>query len=131
MPSQKDKVLLDTNVILRYLLKDHEEFFEKAKKIFDEILSGRMTAQVLQAVLAEVVYVLEKLYRVEREEITEVLSQLLRIKRVHIKDKEIVLKALELYNKKKIDFVDALLCAYGSERDVISFDKDVQKCLGL
>jgi len=127
--SPKNEVLVDANVILRYLLKDHEEFFRKAEEIFDKAFSGKVKIEILQAVLAEVVYVLEKLYKVKREEIAGVLCELLKVKTVSIKDKDVVLQALDLYHRKNMDFIGALLCTYGKKKNVLSFDKDVQKCL--
>lgn len=46
------KKLIDANVILRYLLGDHPEYSEKAKKVIEE------GAYTLPEVIAEVVYVL-------------------------------------------------------------------------
>ncbi len=55
MALPKNWIPAEANVILRYLLKDHEKFFRKAERIFDEALSGKVKVEVLQAVLAEVV----------------------------------------------------------------------------
>ncbi len=41
MPFQKNIIIIDANVILRYLLKDNEEFYEKVLALFDDVLSGK------------------------------------------------------------------------------------------
>ena len=56
------KKLIDANVILRYLLEDHPQLSPEAKKVIE---SGTYT---LPEVLAEVVYVLKGVYKVERKE---------------------------------------------------------------
>lgn len=62
--------LIDTNVILRYLLNDIPE---QAKQSEEVIKNGAFT---LPEVIAEVVYVLFKLYKVPREEIKGIVSPL-------------------------------------------------------
>ena len=129
MPSQKDIAIVDANVILRYLLKDNEELYKKAENLFNDILLGEKKILLLHTVIAEVVYVLQKLYKVNREEIAQVLKELLKIKGIKVNDREIILKALDIFGKKNLDFVDCILCAYGSEHTIVSFDKEVEKCV--
>lgn len=107
--------IVDANVILRYLLKDDEELYKKAENLFNDILSGRKKILLLHTVIAEVVYVLQKLYKVDRREIAEVLKELLKIK--------------SIFEKKSLDFVDCILCAYGGKHTIVSFDKKVEKCV--
>ena len=66
-----EKMLIDTNVALRYLLQDNEVMAAKAQEI---ISSGGI---LLPEVLAEVVYVLQKVYKVSRHETYESLKDLL------------------------------------------------------
>ena len=89
MPLQKN-IIIDANVVLRYLLKDNEKFYEKAKALFDDVLLGKKKIWIMHSVIAEVVYVLLKLYKVTRKEIAEVLTELIKIKGVKVQDKEII-----------------------------------------
>ena len=73
MQWQKNMRLIDANVILRYLLNDHEEMSMKAKNL---IASG--TAYTKPEVIAEVVYVLKGVYTIERKEIRSFLYTLLK-----------------------------------------------------
>lgn len=54
--SSERPLIVDANVILRYLLRDHEKFFREAKNVFDTVFSGERRIFLLDAVLAEVVY---------------------------------------------------------------------------
>ena len=65
------KKLIDANVILRYLLGDHPQMSQEAKKIIE---SGAFT---LPEVLAEVVYVLKGVYKVDRVELATTLADFL------------------------------------------------------
>ncbi len=131
MPLQKPRTVVDANVILRFLLKDDEQLYSIAEDFFESVLKGKRFAYIPEAVIAEVVYVLEKLYKVNRSEISDILREILQVKHVKTYSKDTLMKALDIYSSKKIDFVDCLICAYGKDYEVISFDKDVSKCLGL
>ena len=50
--------LVDTNLIVRYLVQDHEKHAKAAGKLFDACDRGDVVIVVLPAVLAECVFVL-------------------------------------------------------------------------
>ena len=116
--------IVDANIVLRYLLKDHERFYHQAKQIIEH-KSIHMPTEVI----AEIVYVLENVYSVPEIRITEALTKLLDYPNISTPDKAVCYKSLTIYNSENIDFVDALLVGYNRiHGDVIhSFDKKVQK----
>ena len=115
--------LIDANVILRHLLRDIEEQAEQARII---IAGGAYTTT---EVLAEVVYVLEKTYHVPRERIEVALIAL--IGEVSTDHAEVIIKALDIFKAKRLDFVDSVLigraCVLGD--DVFTFDKKLNTAL--
>lgn len=117
---------LDTNVILRYLLEDCEQFINQSK----EYIENNKT-YIRNEVFAEVVYVLNKTYQVPRSEIANILKELLTINDMEVDSQEVLILAFEIFETKNIDFVDSLLCAYSNLQkiDVVSFDKKLNKCL--
>jgi len=129
MPLQKNTIIIDANVILRYLLKDNEKFYKEAEALFDDVFSGKKKIWIIHSVIAEVVYVLLKLYKVTRKEIAEVLTQLVKIKGINVQDKEVLLDTFKIFKNRNLDFVDCLLCAYSKKYQVISFDKKLNKCM--
>ena len=60
------KVLLDTNFILRYSLKDIESQYIQAQKTFKEIESGITRAYLSLLVINEFSWINEKYYKVPR-----------------------------------------------------------------
>lgn len=124
MQWQKNMRLIDANVILRYLLNDHEEMSMKAKNL---IASG--TAYTKPEVIAEVVYVLKGVYTIERKEIRSFLYTLL--KDIHCGEADCVLYAMDIYAESSLDFVDCLLIAYNkiNKENIFSFDKKLNKKL--
>jgi predicted nucleic-acid-binding protein len=116
--------IVDANIVLRYLLQDVEEFAEQAV----EIIENNQIFLPFE-VVAEIVYVLEKVYKVERVDIYESLKAFFYPRNVSTYDSDVLNKALEIFCSIKIDFVDALLCGYALIRDheIKSFDKKINK----
>ncbi len=82
-------------------------------------------------VIAEIVYVLEKVYFVKNDEISDTLRELFRYGNLKVDDLEVVEEALDLYSKRRLDFVDTLLYAYSKVKgyEVYTFDKKLNKLL--
>ena len=128
MPSQKTKAVVDANVILRYLLRDSEDLYRKAEEFFEDVFRGKKLAFIRDAVVAEVIYVLEKLYKIGKKEIADVISELLNLRHIKVADKSVLLTALNIYSNRNMDFVDCLIYAYSQIYEVVSFDREVNKC---
>ncbi|SHE90469.1 Predicted nucleic-acid-binding protein, contains PIN domain [Thermoanaerobacter uzonensis DSM 18761] len=118
--------IVDANIILRYLLNDTEELAEKAAEILENY-----EVFVPTGVIAEIVYVLEKVYKVKNDEISDTLRELIEYENLKVDDFEVIEEALKLYSKRKLDFVDTLLYAYHKVKnyEVYTFDKQLQKLL--
>ncbi len=120
--------LVDTNLIVRYLVQDHEKHAKAAGKLFDACDRGDVVIVVLPAVLAECVFVLESFYEHPRGDIASALGRLISSPGVEI-DAAIHLDALDRYRKTKVHFVDCLIAATAATEDmpVASFDQDFRK----
>ena len=119
---------LDTNVILRYLLEDCEKFIEQSKMYIEN-----NDVYIKNEVLAEVVYVLNKTYKVPKKTVRLILQELLLNDNIQVDSKDVLILAFEIFEVKNIDFVDALLCSCSKilKCEVVSFDKKLNKCMGL
>ncbi len=73
----KKRRLVDTNLIVRYLVQDHERHAKAAGKLFDACDRNDVVIVVLPAVLAECVFVLESFYEHPRADIAAALSTLI------------------------------------------------------
>jgi len=125
-----NRVLLDTNVVVRFLTRDNEEYFLKSVAIFQEIEEGKIEAMLMDFIVAEIVYVLHRIYKHNKKEIATTLKKLLLYEHLYTENKLITFEALEIYAEKNIDFADAVLCAKQRLEgfEIISFDKDVGRC---
>lgn len=132
MPSRKNIHVVDTNVILRYLLADHETHYRRASEFMAEVRSATQMAYIPESVLAECVYVLLKVYRVPRAEVTEKLADLLGYKGIVAENRELLRKALRHFAENNVDIVDALVFSVAQQRGwkLFSFDRDLKKLTG-
>ena len=120
--------LIDTNVILRYLLDDHKRFSPKAKAFMQDVAERTKKAELSSIVIVECVYVMEKFYEIPKTEIVDKLSRILNFKGIVNSDKSTLLDALVKFENLSADIVDCMLAARSSPQNIlVSFDKDFKK----
>ncbi len=121
--------LVDTNLIVRYLVQDHEKHARAAGKLFDACDRGDLVIVLLPVVLAECVFVLESFYRHPRADIASALGRLISSPGVEIGEVTVQLDALKRYKETKAHFVDCLIAATAVAMDVpvATFDRDFRK----
>lgn len=125
--------LVDTNLIVRYLVQDHERHAKVAGKLFDACDRGDLVVVVLPNVLAECLFVLESFYGHPRAGIALALARLISSPGVEISGPAVHLDALDRYRKTKVHFVDCLIAATAAAEDtpVASFDRDFRKFIDV
>ncbi len=117
-------IILDTNMILRYLLNDNKEMADEVEKVITQGNAG-----VTIEVIAEVVYVLKGVYLIQRDSIR--ISLLNFLLEIQADEKDVLKVALETYGKQNLDFVDCILYAYNRVKgyEIKTFDKKLKKLL--
>jgi predicted nucleic-acid-binding protein len=117
---------IDANIVLRYILDDHETLSPKAREIIDNQI-----VEVPVEALCEVVYVLNGHYKVDRLSISIKLQEFFEKTSCVLSHREAVLRGLEYFGKTTIDFVDCILAGYTEvEHDeVYTFDNQLQKLI--
>ena len=109
-------IAIDTNVLLRYLLNDHEE----QTGIAAALILGNSQVLITDVVLAETVWTLRgKKYKVDDSGIAMALNYLFSESSIIFEDGEVIWKALVDYvdanvvdtptQRKHVDFADALI----------------------
>jgi predicted nucleic-acid-binding protein len=117
---------VDTNILIRHLTGDPPDQAARATRFLaetDELL-------VADLVVAEVVYVLESYYEVERVRIADMVRAIIAFRAIRVIDEDLLLRALEVYEFDRLDFAEASLVA-GAERAgvgaVASFDRSIDR----
>lgn len=123
--------IVDANVILRFFLADEKRQYAKACAFMETLEFGRDEALLTEIVFAEVVWVLNKVYKVSRPDIAEQFAKVVGFLGIKtILDKGIFIESLELYGKQKMDIQDIMLAviAKTAGASLVTFDrKDFRK----
>jgi predicted nucleic-acid-binding protein len=121
--------LVDTNLIVRYLVQDNEKHARAAGKLFDACDRGDVAIVVLPVVLAECVFVLESFYGHTRSDIATALGRLISSPGVEIAEVRVQLDALKRYKATRVHFVDCVIAATAVSENVpvSTFDQDFRK----
>jgi len=102
---------IDTNVLVRFLLRDDEAQFQKANKLIQwEVTAGRGVL-VSQLVLLETEWVLRSRYGFSKIQLLEVIASLLDTRDIQLEDEQSVEEAIYQWKDANADFADCLIAA--------------------
>ena len=122
--------LIDTNVLIRFLVNDKSSKDKTLYSFFDSLEKGVLKVELKLIVLFQTAFVLKSYYEVPKENISTSLIALLKFKGIKVKDKKIVMRTLELWHTNNIEIVDCYLiaCLEKDEQSLIySYDHDFDK----
>lgn len=117
---------VDGNVLVRHLTGDPPAQARRATAFLreaDELLLPDL-------IVAEVVYVLESFYEVERTRVAELIRAIIGFPPVAVLDAPLLLRALEVYEVNGLDFAEAYLVASAEASGVetiASFDRTIDR----
>lgn len=133
MPPRPKAHLIDTNVILRYLIGDVPAHAAGAAALMRRLEAGTERAEIGETVVAEAVWTLESFYKVPRAEIAEKLAAILSFRGVGAPKKGLLISALARFGSTSADFVDCILAAKAQQRNltIYSFDERDFRRLGV
>lgn len=117
---------LDTNVLLRFLVKDDESQGERSARAIRQAAVRGESIAVDRVVLCEMVWMLASSYRYARSEIARILADILDADGFEIADRDIVRAAIDDYRKHKADFADCLIGRANEARgcrETVTFDR--------
>lgn len=109
--------LVDTNILVRYLTGEPPELAAKAAEIMD----GQERLGLTSVVVAEVGYVLSRVYGIDRTSIVDELIRLLQKENIYTAttSKSLLLEALLLCRpSRRIAFADAMIWAEARHRGI-------------
>ena len=125
---------LDTNILLRYLTRDDEEKAHRALALLLRVERGEEEVVTSPMVVFETIFTLQSYYRLPKERIRERVGDLLSLRSLHVPDKQVFLRALDLYVRHNISFADAYNAASMHQRqmtEIYSWDTDFDKLPGI
>ncbi len=118
---------LDTNIFIRFLTNDIPKKAEACEKIFKKAVEKKQTLFTTDLVIAEIVWVLESIYELQKEEIQDKVEKILNTPNLICPHKDLILSALTIYSEKNIDYIDAyntLMLREKGIEELYSYDKN-------
>jgi uncharacterized protein len=127
------RLLLDTNVIVRFLTGDHPAHSPRSRKLFSRAATGDVTLVVTDLALAETAWVLQSFYSLDRSAIAAALKDLIESAGIEVENKTILLSALRNFAQTDVNFVDAYHAAVAAAESmaISSFDRDFDRFAGV
>src|SRR3989338_3550153 len=121
------KVFLDTNVWLRFFLKDTDQF-RPVENLISQIEEGRFLAYTSSIVFLEIVFVLEKTYGLSGKQILDYLDSIKEVRNITLLEKTDTPLAIEYFQKYGIKYADCLIASQIRKGMIlVSFDKEFLK----
>ena len=125
---------LDTNVLVRYLVRDDQTQFEKARSLIDREVNTGEPVLVSLVVLLETESVLRSRYELKKSEIVAAFSSLLDVAELDFEDEPSVEQAVYTWKDSRAEFADCLINARNLRlgcRATATFDAKALKIEGF
>lgn len=128
-PKQPPEVLLDANVLLRYLTGDPAPMADRARALMERAENGEFLLVLTPLIVAECVWVLKSFYKHSFATIANALQQVFELDGLHAQDAELISAALTSVARSNVDFADAYLAqmAQAGAVKVATFDQDFSR----
>jgi predicted nucleic-acid-binding protein len=124
---------LDTNILLRYFVKDDPIQTPMAVQTMYS-LSPQEPGWISLLVLAELTWTLRRVFKLNRTAIAEVIAKLLNSQDMVLEQEEIVRQGLHLYSTTKADFADCVIALSARSMGcttVVTLDEVAARDLGM
>lgn len=120
---------LDTNVILRLIIKDNLEQVTIIKKLLEQAASKKIKLTTSIISVFETEWVLRSFYKFEKKDILEVIQKLLSISEINFEHTEILDLAIQNMLNNSLGFEDNYHLAYSlfNNLEFFSFDTKANK----
>lgn len=122
------KLFLDTNVFLRFFLRDNESQYQNVCKLFSRIEEGVFKPYTSSIVLLELNYVVRSIYKLSINEVLDYIDAIKQVRGMTVIEKTDTDQAINLYRKYKIKLGDCFIVSQlPKETILLSYDADFRK----
>ncbi|MFO8191476.1 MAG: PIN domain-containing protein [Bacillota bacterium] len=119
--------VIDANILLQFLTDDDPDKTAACETLLLMVETGKEKVFLPDLVIAEIVWTLEKFYKVEKKRIKELLTTVFAAEGLICPDKGRVLSALAIYAAKNIGWTDAFVAVQMIENrqpEIYSYNSD-------
>ncbi len=125
------KYFIDTNIFLRVLTGDNRKQYTESIQILSSVKNNKLDAYTSSLVIAELVWVLEKLYKYPKTFVIERIEGILNLNGLNLVDTCNLKDALQTYSKSTIKYIDAAIASIAEIQEkrmtIVSYDSDFGK----
>jgi predicted nucleic-acid-binding protein len=126
-----DVIALDTNVLVRYIVRDDEQQTARATALIESECTADAPGLVTLVVLCELVWVLQRGYGYTRPAIVGLLRKILSSQELRSENPELAWQAVNELERGKADFADYVIGLCGKAEKATStctFDRRTAGC---
>jgi predicted nucleic acid-binding protein len=123
-------IFVDTNYLLRFFIKDNSDQHQQVAELFRSASQNKHQLVTDIIVVFEIYWVLRKVYGFDNSQIKQILNQICHLDFIFIENREILLDAINNFDKFNYDLEDAYHFYYAQSKGiskVATFDKKLEK----
>ena len=90
---------LDTNIILRFLLKDHLTQSPQARIHLQQAKTGEIKLILIPEIVVELEYVLRKVYKHDKKQLIQDLNSVISFNAIEVRDRLQLREALQRFSE--------------------------------
>ena len=121
---------LDTNILVRFLVQDDKEQSQKVNQLLTQAEQSKQPLLVTSLVVLELIWVLDAVYDVSRNDIIHALNEILTMPAIEFESQGMIRDFVNSTQDNNFDLSDMLIAQSGFKQgcDVtITFDKKAAK----
>lgn len=125
---------IDTNILIRFLVKDHPAQSKKVFELFNEHEIKMAPLFISNFVLLETIWVLESVYNATKSEIIQSIQAIFRISFLKFENPDAISQFLSISETTKLELSDCLIGTVNESCNcdgTLTFDKKAAKEAGL
>jgi predicted nucleic-acid-binding protein len=125
---------IDTNVLMRLLVRDHDGQIKAAERFVNAHCSSDDPGYVSRIVIAEIAWVLKDIYDYDRTQIAGAIRGILNVSQLEVDSADEVHAAVRDYEKSSAGFTDCLVARLNASAGceyTVTFDRKAAKLDGF
>lgn len=121
------KVFIDTNVWIRHLVHDNEQYND-CLQLFEIVEQGKIAPYISNIVVLEITYVLISVYNIPKQQALQDIHDILQTRGLVVIEKTNTTKALSLAKTTRVKISDCFIASQIPENMTLcTYDQDFKK----
>lgn len=124
-----EKIFLETSFFIRYFTADDRKKFKDCVRLLEIIeKEGKIRSYTSNIVMLEILFVLGRVYKFSKKDVLNAIQKILNLRNHTLIEKTDTERALALFKKYNIKYVDCLIATQLSkDTKLVSYDEEFAK----